>query len=57
MLATDAESHRVWLVDNTALTFRQIAEFCGMHELEIQAIADGNVQSSIVGQDPWSPVS
>lgn len=42
----------VWLVDNTALTFRQIAEFCGMHELEIQAIADGNVQSSIVGQDP-----
>jgi hypothetical protein len=42
----------VWLVDNTALSFRQIAEFCGMHELEIQAIADGNVQSSIVGQDP-----
>jgi len=42
----------VWLVDNTALTFQQIAEFCGMHELEIQAIADGDVQSSIVGQDP-----
>jgi len=42
----------VWLVDNTTLTFAQIAEFCGMHALEIQAIADGNVQSSIVGQDP-----
>jgi hypothetical protein len=42
----------VWLVDNTGLTFRQIADFCGMHELEIQAIADGDVQISIVGQDP-----
>ncbi len=42
----------VWLVDNTGLTFRQIADFCGMHELEIQAIADGDVQVSIVGQDP-----
>jgi len=42
----------VWLVDNTALTFRQIADFCGMHALEIQAMADGDVQSSIVGQDP-----
>src|SRR3546814_8864458 len=30
----------VWLVDNTTLTFRQIAEFCGLHELEIKAIAD-----------------
>ena len=33
----------VWLVDNTALTFEQIADFCGMHELEIQGIADGEV--------------
>ena len=31
----------VWLVENTALTFDQIAEFCGLHALEVQAIADG----------------
>ncbi len=42
----------VWLVDNTALTFEQIAEFCGMHALEVQAIADGEVATGIVGQDP-----
>ncbi|MGE0151424.1 MAG: DUF1013 domain-containing protein [Reyranellaceae bacterium] len=42
----------VWLVDNTTLSFRQIAEFCGMHELEVQAIADGEVASGIVGADP-----
>lgn len=42
----------VWLVDNTALTFRQIAEFCQLHELEVQGIADGTVGSNIVGQDP-----
>ena len=42
----------VWLVDNTTLSFRQIAEFCGMHELEIQAIADGEVATGIVGADP-----
>ena len=42
----------VWLVDNTTLSFRQIAEFCGMHELEIQAIADGEVAAGIVGADP-----
>ncbi|PIR34628.1 MAG: cytoplasmic protein, partial [Alphaproteobacteria bacterium CG11_big_fil_rev_8_21_14_0_20_44_7] len=35
-----------WLVDNTALTFKQIAEFCEMHPLEIQGIADGEVASS-----------
>ena len=33
----------VWLVENTALTFRQIAQFCGLHELEVQGIADGEV--------------
>ena len=33
----------VWLIDKTALTFTQIADFCGMHPLEIQAIADGEV--------------
>lgn len=42
----------VWLVENTALTFEQIAEFCGMHELEVQAIADGEVATGIVGADP-----
>ncbi|WP_262690698.1 DUF1013 domain-containing protein [Kordiimonas aestuarii] len=42
----------VWLVDNTALTFRQIAEFCQLHHLEVQGIADGTVGTNIVGQDP-----
>ena len=42
----------VWLVDNTTLSFEQIAAFCGMHELEIQAIADGEVAIGIQGQDP-----
>ncbi len=42
----------VWLVDNTALTFEQIAEFCGLHPLEVQGIADGEVAQGIVGLDP-----
>ncbi|MGE0753884.1 MAG: cell cycle transcriptional regulator TrcR [Alphaproteobacteria bacterium] len=42
----------VWLVENTALSFEQIAEFCGMHPLEIQGIADGDVSSSVRGLDP-----
>ncbi|MBQ4472070.1 MAG: DUF1013 domain-containing protein [Alphaproteobacteria bacterium] len=42
----------VWLVENTALTFQQIADFCGMHSLEVQAIADGDVASNIIGLDP-----
>jgi uncharacterized protein len=42
----------VWLIDKTALTFTQIAEFCGMHPLEVQAIADGEVAAGIVGYDP-----
>ena len=42
----------VWLIDKTALTFEQIADFCGMHPLEIQAIADGEVAQGIVGYDP-----
>ncbi len=42
----------VWLVENTALSFEQIAEFCGMHPLEIQGIADGEVAVGIVGLDP-----
>ncbi len=42
----------VWLVDNTKLTFGQIAEFCGMHPLEVQGIADGEVAVGIIGKDP-----
>ena len=42
----------VWLVENTSLTFDQIAEFCGMHPLEVQGIADGEVAIGIVGMDP-----
>lgn len=42
----------VWLVENTTLTFRQIAEFCELHELEIQAIADGDVSGNIMGLSP-----
>ena len=42
----------VWLVENTALTFDQIAEFCGMHALEIQAIADGDVGVGMMGLNP-----
>jgi hypothetical protein len=42
----------VWLVDNTTLTFRQIADFVGMHELEIAGIADGEVAGGIKGLDP-----
>lgn len=42
----------VWLVDNTSLTFEQIAEFCGLHALEVQGIADEQVATHIVGLDP-----
>ena len=42
----------VWLVENTALTFDQIAEFCGLHPLEVQGIADGEVAAGIQGWDP-----
>ena len=42
----------VWLIENTALSFHQIAEFCHLHELEIQAIADGEVATGMVGMDP-----
>ena len=42
----------VWLVENTALTFEQIAEFCGLHALEVQAIADGEVAAQMQGLDP-----
>ncbi len=42
----------VWLVENTSLTFEQIAEFCGLHPLEVQGIADGEVAVGIQGLDP-----
>lgn len=42
----------VWLVDNTTLTFAQIAEFCGLHVLEVSGIADGDVAIGIKGLDP-----
>ncbi len=42
----------VWLVENTTLTFRQIGNFCELHELEVQAIADGEVAMNIVGLNP-----
>jgi len=42
----------VWLVENTSLTFKQIADFCKMHEVEVQGIADGEVAKGIVGYNP-----
>lgn len=42
----------VWLVENTGLTFDQIADFCGLHPLEVQGIADGEVAAGIRGRDP-----
>jgi len=42
----------VWLVDNTGLTFKQVGNFCNLHELEVQGIADGTVAVHMVGQDP-----
>ena len=42
----------VWLVENTSLSFDQIGEFCGLHALEVQAIADGEVALQMLGLDP-----
>ncbi len=42
----------VWLVDNTSLSFEQIADFCGLHPLEVKGIADEDVAKGIKGQDP-----
>jgi hypothetical protein len=42
----------VWLIEKTSLTFEQVAEFVGMHPLEVQAIADGEVAQGIIGYDP-----
>ena len=42
----------VWLVENTALTFKQIAKFCNLHEVEVQGIADGEVAKGIMAYNP-----
>ena len=42
----------VWLVENTTLSFKQIADFCNLHEVEVQGIADGEVAKGIVGYNP-----
>lgn len=42
----------VWLIDNTTLTFDQIADFCGLHHLEVKGIADGDVAETMRGVDP-----
>jgi hypothetical protein len=47
-----ARATAVWLVDNTTLSFKQIADFVGMHELEVQGIADGDVAAGVKGFDP-----
>lgn len=47
-----ARATAVWLIDNTTLSFKQVADFCGMHELEVQGIADGDVAAGVRGFDP-----
>jgi hypothetical protein len=47
-----AKATAVWLVDNTTLTFKQVGDFCGLHELEVQGIADGDVATGVKGFDP-----
>ncbi len=42
----------IWLVDNTSLTFSQIADFCGLHILEVESIANGDLDNQMVGFDP-----
>ncbi len=42
----------VWLIENTSLTFNQIADFCGLHPLEVKGIADGEVAVGIAGENP-----
>jgi uncharacterized protein len=49
-----AKATAVWLVDNTTLSFKQIADFCDLHELEVQGIADGDVATGVKGFDPVS---
>ena len=54
-MATDLlmpKATAVWLVDNTSLSFEQIAAFCGLHPLEVQGVADGDVAGGIMGVNP-----
>lgn len=44
----------IWLIDNTTLTFEQIGDFCNLHPLEVQAIADGEIAVGMAGHDPVS---
>ncbi len=44
----------VWLIDNTTLSFEQVADFCGLHKLEVKGIADGDVAENMRGVDPIS---
>ena len=48
------KSTAVWLIDNTSLTFEQIAQFCNLHVLEVQGIADEEVATGIKGKNPIS---
>ena len=52
-LPTMPKATAIWLIDNTSLTFSQIADFCGIHEIEIRSIADGEVAS---GMQPYNPI-
>ena len=47
----------VWLVENTTLTFKQIANFCNLHELEVKGIADGDVAKGIKATIPYLQAS
>lgn len=47
-----ARATAVWLIDNTTLYFKQVGDFCGLHELEVQGIADGDVATGVRGFDP-----
>ena len=47
-----AKATAVWLVDNTTISFKQIADFVDLHELEVQGIADGDVAQGVKGFDP-----
>lgn len=51
-MPTMPKATAVWLIENTTLTFKQIGDFCGMHELEVKGIADGEVAQGIIGMSP-----
>ncbi|GFZ86440.1 hypothetical protein RLOatenuis_6710 [Rickettsiales bacterium] len=51
-LAIMPKATAIWLIDNTSLTFEQIADFCGVHKLEVQSMADDEVTPGMIGIDP-----